>query len=106
MISVLLVCSSKKNEARQKKEKTIFYNNAVIKIYDIPLFYLPNISHPDPTVDRASGFLPPLFSDNANLGSSVQIPYFWAIDTDKDFTITNRLFASQHPLMLGEYRRF
>ena len=94
-----------KKMRHDKKKKTIFYNNAVIKIYDIPLFYLPNISHPDPDVKRASGFLPPLFSDNANLGSSVQIPYFWAVDKDKDFTITNRLFASQHPLILGEYRQ-
>ena len=94
-----------KKMRHDKKKKTIFYDNAVIKVYDIPLFYLPNISHPDPSVDRASGFLPPLFSDNANLGSSVQIPYFWAIDKDKDFTISNRLFASQHPLLLGEYRQ-
>ena len=35
----------------------------------------------------------------------MQIPYFWAVDKDKDFTINNRLFASQHPLMLGEYRQ-
>jgi LPS-assembly protein len=37
-----------------KKKKTIYYDNAVIKIYDLPIFYLPKLSHPDPTVDRMS----------------------------------------------------
>ena len=87
------------------KKKTIYYDNALIKIYDIPIFYLPKLSHPDPTVDRRSGFLPPSFSDTKNLGSGVSIPYFWAINDDKNFTITNRLFAGEHPLFLGEYQQ-
>ena len=39
-----------------RKKKTIYYNNAVVKVYDIPIFYTPKLSHPDPTVDRRSGF--------------------------------------------------
>lgn len=88
-----------------KKSKTIFYDNAVIKIYNIPIFYFPKLAHPDPTVKRRSGFLSPSYSDTKNLGSSLNLPYFWAIDNDKDLTINNRLFASEHPLFLGEYRQ-
>ena len=44
------------------KRKTIYYDNAVIKIYNIPIF-LPKLAHPDPSVDRRSGFLPPSFKD-------------------------------------------
>ena len=33
------------------------------------------------------------------------MPYFWAIDKDKDLTINSRLFASEHPLFLGEYKQ-
>ena len=40
-------------------KKTIYYDNAIIKVYDIPIFYFPKFSHPDPSVDRRSGFLPP-----------------------------------------------
>ena len=50
------------------KKKTIFYNNALIKIYNIPVFYSPRLSHPDPTVKRRSGFLVPSFQDTKNLG--------------------------------------
>ena len=87
------------------KKKTIFYKNALIKVYDIPIFYIPLLAHPDPTVDRRSGFLNPSFSDTQNLGSSINIPYFLAIDRDKDITINSRMFASEHPLFIGEYRQ-
>ena len=39
-------------------KKTIYYDNALIKVYNIPIFYFPKFSHPDPTVKRRSGFLP------------------------------------------------
>jgi len=88
-----------------KIKKTIYYDNAVIKLYSIPIFYLPKLSHPDPTVKRRSGFLIPSYSDSKNLGSGINLPYFWAINSDKDLTINSKLFASQHPLFLGEYKQ-
>ena len=115
--SIFTICGQKKNEkcppwtlqaskmTHEKKNKTIYYNNAVIKIYDFPIFYLPYLSHPDPTVSRRSGFLPPSFSDSKNLGSNLSIPYFWAISEDKNFTISNNLFYDQHPLFIGEYNQ-
>ena len=96
----------KAREMRHDKiKKTIFYENAVLRLYDVPIFYFPKLAHPDPTVKRRSGFLIPSYSDTKNLGSSVAIPYFWAIDIDKDLTINNKLFATEHPLFLGEYRQ-
>ena len=88
-----------------KIKKTIYYDNAVIKIYDIPIFFTPFLSHPDPSVDRRSGLLTPSFSDSKNLGTGFSIPYFWALNKDKDFTFTSKLFAAEHPLFLGEYRK-
>ena len=87
------------------KKKTIYYKNALIKVYDIPIFYSPRLSHPDPSVKRRSGFLPPSFQDTKNLGEGLSIPYFWAINKDKDLTFTNKLYASENPLFLGEYRQ-
>ena len=91
--------------SHDKLKKTIFYENAVLRLYNVPIFYFPKLAHPDPTVKRRSGFLIPSYSDTKNLGSSVNIPYFWAIDKDKDLTIDNKLFASEHPLFIGEYRQ-
>ena len=86
-------------------KKTIYYDNVLIKVYNIPIFYSPKLAHPDPTVKRRSGFLVPSYSDTKNLGSGINIPYFWAIDNDKDFTISNRLYARENPLFIGEYRQ-
>ena len=87
------------------KKKTIYYDNALIKIYDIPVLYLPKLSHPDPTVDRRSGFLLPRYSDTKNLGSGISIPYYYAIDKEKDFTFTNYFYLDENPLFIGEYRQ-
>ena len=88
-----------------KKKKTIFYDNALIKVYNIPIFYIPKLSHPDPSVDRRSGFLPPSFSDSKNLGSGLTIPYYLAINKDKDFTFRNKFYLNENPLFGGEYRQ-
>ena len=115
--SVFTICGFRKDDKcppwsvqasemlHDNKKKTIYYDNAVIKVYDLPIFYIPKISHPDPTVDRRSGFLTPSFSNSKNLGSGFEIPYFWAISKEKDFTLSNKLFASENPLFLGEYRQ-
>ncbi len=87
------------------KKKTIYYDNAVIKVYDVPIFYIPRLSHPDPSVERRSGFLPPSISDTKNLGESVSVPYFFDIAKNKNFTLTNRLYATENPLFLGEYHQ-
>ena len=88
-----------------QKKKTIFYDNAVIKIYDIPVFYTPKFSHPDPTVDRRTGFLAPSFTNSKNLGGGLSIPYYWDLNKDKDLMVTSKLFNKENPLFLSEYRQ-
>ena len=95
---------AKKIEHNNAK-KTIYYHNAVMKIYDFPVFYFPKFFHPDPTVKRQSGFLMPQFSDNSMVGFGSTIPYFWAISKDRDMTITPKLYAKENILILNEYRQ-
>ena len=86
-------------------KKTIYYDNALIKVYNIPIFYFPRLSHPDPSVERRSGFLPPSVYDTKNLGEGISIPYFFDLGKDKNFTLTSRLFVSENPLFFGEYHQ-
>ena len=115
--SIFTLCNYRKNDKcppwsiqstkmlHDNKKKTIYYDNALVKIYDIPIFYFPKLSHPDPTVERRSGFLPPSISDTKNLGSSASIPYFFAIGNDRNLTLTSRIFTQENPLFLGEYQQ-
>ena len=86
-------------------KKTIYYDNALIKVYNIPIFYMPKLSHPDPSVKRRSGFLPPTLSDSKNLGSGIALPYFFNVGRDKNFTLTSKIFVDENPLILGEYHQ-
>ena len=54
-----------------KNKKQLIYENAILKIYDIPVFYFPKFFHPDPTVKRQSGFLKPQLNNSNILGSSI-----------------------------------
>ena len=88
-----------------KTKKTIYYEHAVLKVYDIPVFYFPKFYHPDPTVKRQSGFLAPFFSDSTSVGTGFGLPYYWAINNDKDLTFTPKFYQNENMLILAEYRQ-
>tara|TARA_Y100000590_G_scaffold455344_1_gene603828 strand:+ start:7534 stop:9969 length:2436 start_codon:yes stop_codon:yes gene_type:complete len=94
-----------KKISHDKIKKNIYYKNAVLKLYDVPIFYFPRFYHPDPTVKRASGFLAPFFTDSTTVGTGFGLPYFWAISHDKDLTITPKTYANENILILNEYRQ-
>ena len=88
---------------RNKKE--IIYKNALLKIYNIPILYFPKFFHPDPTVDRRSGFLKPRLNDSSIIGSSFSIPYFHVISPQKDITIMPFIYEDSMQAIHGEYRQ-
>ena len=88
-----------------KKKKVINYKNALLKVYDVPVFYFPKFFHPDPTVDRKSGFLVPTLSESSNSGNYLSLPYFKVVSENKDFTFTPRFYASDKFLLQTEYRQ-
>jgi LPS-assembly protein len=98
------VLQSKKIK-HNSSNKTIYYENAVLKIYDFPIFFFPRLSHPDPSVKRRSGFLFPSMSSSSNTGSGISLPYFLALSKDKDVTFTPKLYGREHPLLMAEYRQ-
>ena len=88
-----------------KIKKTIYYENAVLKVYDVPVFYFPAFFHPAPDVKRQSGFLAPFFTTSTAIGNGFALPYFWAISHDKDLTFTPKIYAKENLLFLNEYRQ-
>lgn len=94
-----------KEISHDKLKKTIYYKNATLKIYDIPIFYFPRFFHPDPTVKRQSGFLAPFFTSSSNIGTGTATPYYWAISGNKDLTFTPKIYTKENALFLNEYRQ-
>ena len=87
-----------------KSKKTINYENVWLKIYDMPVVYLPRFFHPDPTVKRQSGFLMPSFKTSLNNNTFLSVPYYKALSHDKDITFTPRFYAKDQLLLQTEYR--
>ena len=96
--------SSKKIQ-HDKKKKIINYENAVLRIYDLPVMYFPRFFHPDPTVKRQSGFLIPSFNNSINSSSYIKTPYFFAISNNKDLTFSPRFYSNNKYLFQAEYRQ-
>ena len=94
-----------KEAKHDKIKKTIYYKNAWLKIYDVPVLYFPTFFHPDPTVKRQSGFLTPQIGESQILGSSAYIPYFYVISDSKDLTFKPRIFNDNKYSIQTEYRQ-
>ncbi len=88
-----------------KVKKTIYYEHATLKLYDIPIFYFPRFFHPDPTVKRQSGFLAPFFTNSTTIGAGFALPYYWAISDNKDLTFAPKIYTKENVLFLNEYRQ-
>jgi LPS-assembly protein len=87
------------------EHKTIEYRNAVLKMDGIPVAFIPFIWHPDPSVPRQSGLLPPLLGVSSGLGAFYGQPYYWVIDGQSDATFTPLLTTRAGLSLDSLYRR-
>ena len=94
-----------KKISHDKKKKQLIYDDAILKVYNLPVLYFPKFFHPDPTVVRQSGFLQPQLNNSDILGTSTQIPYFHVISPNKDYTFTPAIFDSNIYMLQNEYRQ-
>jgi LPS-assembly protein len=86
-------------------DKMLYFENAQLEFFGVPLAYLPYFSTPDPTVKRKSGFLTPNISSNTGYGVGIEIPYYWAIAPNYDATFNPRITTQQGVLFQGEFRQ-
>jgi LPS-assembly protein len=86
-------------------EKMLYFENAQLEFFGVPLAYLPYFSTPDPTVKRKTGFLMPQFSETTGYGYGVETPFYWAIAPDYDATFTPRFTSTQGVLLQAEFRQ-
>ena len=87
-----------------QEERTLTYRDARLEFYGVPIAYTPYFKHPDPTVDRATGFLAPTFGSSSDLGLTLQVPYYWNIAPDKDATFEPIITTKQSIVLAGQYR--
>jgi LPS-assembly protein len=86
-------------------DKMLYFENAQLEFFGVPMAYLPYFSTPDPTVKRKTGFLMPGFSQASTFGYAVETPFYWAIAPDYDATFSPRFTTRQGVLLQGEFRQ-
>jgi LPS-assembly protein len=86
-------------------EKMVYFENARLEFFDVPVFWWPYLSNPDPTVKRKTGWLPPTFSTSSLYGVAVTTPYYWALAPNYDLTVTPTVTTRQGLLLQAEWRQ-
>ncbi len=90
---------------QDNKSKTIHYDHARIHLFNIPVFYLPYFSHPDPSVKKRSGLLMPTVETDQNLGDTFSQPIFYNIKSNLDLTFTPTFQSKSNDYYSLNYRQ-
>ncbi|MBM3507270.1 MAG: LPS-assembly protein LptD [Alphaproteobacteria bacterium] len=88
-----------------KAARTVRYEHARFELFGVPLLYTPYFTHPDPTVDRKTGFLAPTYGTNNKLGAMIETPYYFALAPDRDATFSPLFTTREGTVLKGEYRQ-
>ena len=85
-------------------EKHAVLTNTLLKVKDVPVFYLPAMYYPINKEDRATGFLMPIYSTSTIKGQSIKNAFFWAMDRSHDATFYHDFFSKTGQGFGAEYR--
>jgi LPS-assembly protein len=86
-------------------DKMLYFENAQLEFFGVPIAYLPYASAPDPTVKKKTGFLMPEIKENPTYGYGIETPFFWDIAPDYDATFSPRFTTQQGVLFQAEFRQ-
>src|SRR3984893_12452562 len=89
----------------RRDEATITYNNAFFDFFGVPVLWMPYFQSADPTVKRKSGFLMPGYGNSNVLGTTVMVPYYFALSDTYDFTFAPMYTSQAGTLLQGFWRQ-
>ncbi|MEM6577237.1 MAG: LPS assembly protein LptD, partial [Pseudomonadota bacterium] len=87
-----------------QQERQLYFEDAQLNVMGTPVLYLPRLRLPDPTQERATGFLFPSLRNSSLLGFGAEIPYFIVLGVDKDLTLTPYITDKTRTIQ-GRYRQ-
>ncbi|WP_371171009.1 LPS-assembly protein LptD [Aliiroseovarius sp. 2305UL8-7] len=87
-----------------EKARQLYFHDAQFRVADVPVFYLPRLRLPDPTLKRATGFLTPKIRTSTTLGFGISAPFFLRLGDHADLTLAP-FIASQTTTLELRYRQ-
>lgn len=86
-------------------ERQITFDHAQFRLAGVPVFYIPRLRMPDPTLKRATGFLMPTLRTTSSLGSGLKLPYFITLGRSADVLLTPYLTTKGSKTLDLRYRQ-
>ncbi|MFN6977863.1 MAG: LPS-assembly protein LptD, partial [Gemmobacter sp.] len=68
-------------------ERQLYFDDAQFRLAGLPVFWLPRLRMPDPTLTRATGFLMPRLLSTSAVGTGIEVPYFIRLGPSRDVTL-------------------
>jgi LPS-assembly protein len=84
--------------------KRVTASGSVLRLENVPIFYLPYVAVPTADRPRSSGFLIPSTSTSTTKGRSVREAFYWAINRSADVTLTGEYFSKRGPTLSVDFR--
>ena len=88
-----------------KKRQTLYFQDAVVQVKGVGIFYLPAFYTADPSAPRKSGFQFPVVTISGSRGFSYEQPYYLVISPSADITISPQLNTKVNPFLNIDYRQ-
>jgi LPS-assembly protein len=85
-------------------EKRAVLTNMLLKVKDVPVFYMPAMYYPINKEDRATGFLIPIYGSSDIKGQALSNAFFWAINRSQDATLYHSLYSKTGQSFGANYR--
>lgn len=85
--------------------RQIYFTDASLRFYGVPVLFLPTLRMPDPTMKRATGFLMPKLRSTTAVGTGLKLPYFIALGDSRDLTLTPYLSFQGNRTVELRYRQ-
>ena len=92
-----------KNLSIDKENKYVMFRGATIKIWKIPIFYLPYLKTSRPFGVQQTGFISPRLESSSNYGYGVYIPYYLKINENQNLTLTPAIYTKGNMLLEANY---
>ncbi len=90
--------------AMMRVDKYAVMKNTLLKVKDVPLFWLPAMYYPINKEDRSTGFLIPIYGTSTLRGQSISNAFFWAINRSSDLTVLHDWFSKTGQQYGTDYR--
>lgn len=95
-----LLSIKSKNVTIDRDEEVFKIRGGVLRLYNVPFFYIPYLKAPLPTSERKSGLLTPSYRNNTRFGLGFRFPYYIALAPNKELTVAPSFYPNSGQILL------